>query len=79
MVRLHTMFEIKEIKKKPTQPFFKGLQVGDCITVAFTLNGGYHSAPRITVTKSTGIGEYYGYVSSLASILDRFELVEVRG
>ena len=79
MVRLHTMFQIKEVKKKPTQPFFKDLKVGDCITVSFELNGGYHSAPRVEVSKATGIGTYRGYVSSVSSILEKFELVEDRG
>ena len=64
------------VKKKTGAKFFKDFKIGDVIELMYNLNGMYHGAPYISISKN---GEELGYNSALQlkENLSKFEYVEV--
>lgn len=74
-MKLKGKMKVKEISKKTSAKFFKELKVGDELEFVYDLNGGYHSAPYVTIYKGNDF--INNSALQLAKNLENFQWEEI--
>lgn len=69
-------FKVLAIKKKTSAVFFKDLKVGDEFELVYTINGGYESAPWISILQKDNL-IHDNNARQLKSNLDKFEVEQI--
>ena len=72
-MKLTGKFKVTAVKKKTSAVFFKDLKVGDEFELSYSMNGYYHSAPWIDISKG-GQVVHGNNANQLRNNLDKFEV-----
>jgi TorA maturation chaperone TorD len=76
ILELSGKYKVLEIKKKTSAVFFKELKVGDEFELIYNLNGGYESAPWISIYQD-GARVHGNNANQLEKNLVKFEIEQI--